>query len=1337
LILEFVAGATANKELFFEQNIEQITGVREDSNYNYIIGWHHHEAASTATTKHKFANDTSTTNIAKITVAIKDDGTANYLPQVSPYETSCDVMTPYSGSSTLAYYDDGTKNVDPTSLITTIKGAATTYKAPTAWNPINPWFSTTQTKGFNVTSTGDTGKYLVFQTGLLNTFDLSSSNISFSTRATEFGVSNEVGARYIGLGSGDSANVATAAKLFQFESGDSKVRSSGVTGVQTYVIDPTRTGDEEYSTLSESAVTKLFMASWLDNTGQDFGIGFILKQKPIQLITGSATYPCNYKTAAEFAKSNMLNTVKDQGGSAAAQIFAAQDIQIGDGTRSTYWDSSFQAIEFPSAYNASDLDVAFNVGSANFLHNIKVKTGDTVNMVSFTGNMGDFHKWEYIYDFTSCSVLNATVTLRNKSNIDYSGLTFSGCKEITHNSANLSGGVTLSNCVDTYCVTVANETEFNNFRNCAFNGNNYSIKITGNHGGSTWTGTGMTVSGGTGSYDIRYEGTGTLTIEMDVGSGWTQPRAEATVGTLTISTPTISLTVTSNIAASDIKIFDTGTQTIEASTTGTSLVTTNAGTYDITVQKAGYLPQRQVGVVLGVSNVDVDVTLVEDPVYVSGHGLTYTTDLSYNRATKKLTLSTRQEGRDFYSALIDAFIAQSTLDNTPFDFQAVGPDSIFFVSDAEIIDSASEDNWKGAGIRYVNTAGTTTAEWSSVKSSGTIPAGGQGEFQQVAGSGTTDLRATGAVDQIIQIYGDAGHGNFDYRSHLVIKYQLNGYREERADVLALAGISTLEPFEYSVALQPVAIAAAIGDPAITITITDEGATPVTWNGKDFSITVQYTGAETGEQILREINYNLSLDATYQGKDPFNWPEMVLEAGSAYETIRGITEGGVGSTLKGVRVINGSGDPHPDFTRFQADDGTYFTPQVLSQINITGMPAVGGSIRLQISNETAKTAPTWAATTAYSLADKALRTTGVGSENTAGLYFVATTAGTTGGTEPVWNTSVGGTTNDGTVVWTTYAILYYDADPVGTSYADTYINGEEFNTGDTYRVRFAELNGATSFKRYNSTGLVSSGGFAVVVNAASDDVYATNAIDGSSTAVTDKFSPDYANNEIDLDTNSDFALTEAYAYYCYELTTSNGMYTAWEAVTAIDSANYRNNTAIFALFFDETAGFVKQTDNGRWYRDDGVRPARDPTTGGSGIEINWRNPVYLEETGVSGLTPTESAQLSEISTVNSKIGTPAATVSADIAVIDTNVDAVLLDTNELQTDWADGGRLDLVLDSRANQASVDVIDSNVDAVKLKTDQLTFTKANELDSNTKSVNDGTVTGTGTEGDEWGPV
>ncbi len=49
-------------------------------------------------------------------------------------------------------------------------------------------------------------------------------------------------------------------------------------------------------------------------------------------------------------------------------------------------------------------------------------------------------------------------------------------------------------------------------------------------------------------------------------------------------------------------------------------------------------------------------------------------------------------------------------------------------------------------------------------------------------------------------------------------------------------------------------------------------------------------------------------------------------------------------------------------------------------------------------------------------------------------------------------------------------------------------------------------------------------------------------------------------------------------------------------------------------------------------------------------------------------------------------------------------------------------------------NVSALATNVDAIKAKTDHLTFTVANQVDSNAKSMNDTAIAGTGTAGDLW---
>jgi hypothetical protein len=64
---------------------------------------------------------------------------------------------------------------------------------------------------------------------------------------------------------------------------------------------------------------------------------------------------------------------------------------------------------------------------------------------------------------------------------------------------------------------------------------------------------------------------------------------------------------------------------------------------------------------------------------------------------------------------------------------------------------------------------------------------------------------------------------------------------------------------------------------------------------------------------------------------------------------------------------------------------------------------------------ALTATTWAADTPYSSGDRV-----VGTASMILRHFEATTAGTSGATEPTWNQTIGETTSDGTVTWTTRA-----------------------------------------------------------------------------------------------------------------------------------------------------------------------------------------------------------------------------------------------------------------------------------------------------------------------------
>lgn len=79
-------------------------------------------------------------------------------------------------------------------------------------------------------------------------------------------------------------------------------------------------------------------------------------------------------------------------------------------------------------------------------------------------------------------------------------------------------------------------------------------------------------------------------------------------------------------------------------------------------------------------------------------------------------------------------------------------------------------------------------------------------------------------------------------------------------------------------------------------------------------------------------------------------------------------------------------------------------------------------------------------------------------------------------------------------------------------------------------------------------------------------------------------------------------------------------------------------------------------------------------------------------------PSDPADQSAVEAAITAATSPLATavnLATVAGYLDTEVAAILADTNELQTDWANGGRLDLILDARASQSSVDDLPTNAE------------------------------------------
>lgn len=182
-----------------------------------------------------------------------------------------------------------------------------------------------------------------------------------------------------------------------------------------------------------------------------------------------------------------------------------------------------------------------------------------------------------------------------------------------------------------------------------------------------------------------------------------------------------------------------------------------------------------------------------------------------------------------------------------------------------------------------------------------------------------------------------------------------------------------------------------------------------------------------------------------------------------------------------------------------------------------------------------------------------------------------------------------------------------------------------STNDVIRMRVTKK----GFTPISLTGVFTASGIAFLPAQVADEVYDAYGLDGA--AIT-KFEIDLANLDFDLNVGSNFLGAELYAWYSFALTSADGVRSFYGSITAIDVGNLRlNNSVVDVKLDNQTTTNVFQNDNIRIYRADDAYPVVNPTSGGGGMDINWRNVVYTVSVGGSGLTPAESAALTAIET----------------------------------------------------------------------------------------------------------
>lgn len=823
----------------------------------------------------------------------------------------------------------------------------------------------------------------------------------------------------------------------------------------------------------------------------------------------------------EFDESSPKRTVNSSISASFATADAYTGITITWGSTSTTAltaSKTFQVLyDYSQAKGVQNLTSAMPFSGAGAVNNVSLTAAGNVTTTGYTLNGGG-----------SISMGSYTLTASIPWTYTYTGGTFAQATTVP----SFTGGTLNLGAAATY----------------TFTGSSLIVSMTPT-GASTYNMGGASFSG---TIDLRNTTAHAITVQVPSGTSTTT--ANNTGGTITVSAPSVTqgLDFTGLIAGSQVVVCTTTTQTelFRDNTSSTTETWSQAGgsntTVDYTIMKAGYLPIRVVGVTVNSAVVSTPIAQVVDRAYAASSGLTFGSTATVNAGTSRFTLTTATTGQNWYSFMIESWIAQSALVNKQFPISTNGPNS--FTLDAWEFSAGLSYIYRD-GIRYI-ASGVATAIYAALYSVDTAT-GLQVKYQQTDGGTTTSASNTGKIDQLIQVYGDASHGNFDRRSWLVLKIQKDGYDQAEADVTAT--YSTLEDQLYIVGLNPLSNGLTTGAPTVngSPAITDHAGSPVTWHSKAFSITITDSAAgNTGETLMRWIRYNLGAGGTFQGKDGFCWHDLVQTNGDGFKTVRGAVYGDTGAALKGVRVITNAGDDHPDFNLHTADDGTTYVPV---------FPA---------------------AATATVLADTRVQLYNVTEDTELDNSFVT-----------------------------------------GTAYSFTVTSG--VTVGDTVRLRACKKGRMAA----EATAIWTANGVTFLIDQPEDTIYTAWGIDG---ATVSEYSLDGTNLQIDAnDVDGSTQKVRLAAYYSYALTLEAGIRLFYGALTFLAAGSIRVNVDVVDAQIDNTnatTALVFTDVNVRLFRSDGSTIIA-PTS--NTIHSDYNGEPYTVETGVSGLTGPESAQLLSI------------------------------------------------------------------------------------------------------------
>lgn len=270
-----------------------------------------------------------------------------------------------------------------------------------------------------------------------------------------------------------------------------------------------------------------------------------------------------------------------------------------------------------------------------------------------------------------------------------------------------------------------------------------------------------------------------------------------------------------------------------------------------------------------------------------------------------------------YSFAKEEWRTDTDLIKFPFPFVSITEESFELQNDWDFVTGTTRELIRDGGWSLKDSGGTSTEEYMNVTSLGTFDSSASdlAYYLQVSGTSSqpTDMVFSGEVNQAVKIYGDASHGNFDYRDVFKLYLREQGKTYGFYDLLTEQNLTSLTFKKYALPLSNATdLNIDVADTGIDVN-SDGTADTATYSG--MSITYYATPQSRN---IGGTNYDFSIII-----DGFNQPKQQI-----YEfvqwSLRQIVDidAGTGTTIGKVaeELLEFVGDTLK--TKLTSDGGVY-------------------------------------------------------------------------------------------------------------------------------------------------------------------------------------------------------------------------------------------------------------------------------------------------------------------------------------------------------------------------------------------------------------------------------